>query len=166
MAQQSSFDVTTGADLQEVDNAVNQALKEVAQRYDFKGSHCSIVFDRAAATIQLEADDAFRMNALTEVLRGRMAKRNVPLKNLDMGNDEDASGSRVRRTITLKQGIPGDIARDIVKDVKSQKMKKVQVAIQGDQLRVTSPSKDALQEVMTFLRGQDYGIELTFGNYR
>jgi uncharacterized protein YajQ (UPF0234 family) len=166
MAQQSSFDVTTGADLQEGDNAVNQALKEVAQRYDFKGSHCSIVFDRAAATIQLEADDAFRMNALTEVLRGRMAKRNVPLKNLDMGNDEDASGSRVRRTITLKQGIPGDIARDIVKDVKSQKMKKVQVAIQGDQLRVTSPSKDALQEVMTFLRGQDYGIELTFGNYR
>lgn len=166
MAQQSSFDVTTGADLQEVDNAVNQALKEVAQRYDFKGSHCTIVFDRAAATIQLEADDAFRMNALTEVLRGRMAKRNVPLKNLDMGNDEDASGSRVRRTITLKQGIPGDIARDIVKDVKSQKMKKVQVAIQGDQLRVTSPSKDALQEVMTFLRGQDYGIELTFGNYR
>jgi cyclic-di-GMP-binding protein len=162
----SSFDVTTGVDLQEVDNAVNQAIKEVQQRYDFKGTNCTIELDRAKDQVRLEADDDFRMKALFDVLQEKLIKRKVPLKNLDVGKNEEASGSRVRKTIGLKQGIGGDTAREMVKDIKAQKMKKVQVAIQGDQLRVSSPSKDALQEVMGFLRGQDYGIELEFGNYR
>jgi len=161
-----SFDVTTGVDLQEVDNAVNQALKEVAQRYDFKGTNCTINFDRAAGGLKLEADDDFKMNALFDVLQSKLIKRKVPVKNLDVGKDEQAGRSRVRRQIGLKQGIPTDTGRAIVKDVKAEKMKKVQVAIQGDQLRVSSPSKDALQEVMAFLREKDYGLELQFGNYR
>lgn len=166
MAAQASFDISTGADLQEVDNAVNQALKEVAQRFDFKGTRCTIQLDREKASIALEADDAFKMRALFDVLQGRLVKRGVPLKNLRPGEDQPASGGRVRRGITLQQGIPQDTARTIVKVVKDRDWKKVQVAIQGDELRVTSPSKDTLQEVMAFLRGQDFGIELEFGNYR
>lgn len=161
-----SFDVTTGADPQEVDNAVNQSAKEVQQRYDFKGTHCVIEFDRNAVSIKLEADDDFRMKALFDILQAKLIKRNVPLKNLQIGETEPAAGGRVRKHIALTQGISGDTAREIVKNVKAQKLKKVQVAIQGDQLRVSSPSKDALQEVMTFLKEGDYGIELTFGNYR
>lgn len=166
MAAQASFDISTGADLQEVDNAVNQALKEVAQRFDFKGTRCTIQLDREKASIALEADDAFKMRALFDVLQGRLVKRGVPLKNLRPGEDQPASGGRVRRAITLQQGIPQDTARTIVKAVKDGDWKKVQVAIQGDELRVTSPSKDTLQEVVAFLRGQDFGIELKFGNYR
>ena len=166
MATQSSFDVTTGVDLQEVDNAINQALKEISQRYDFKGTHCKIDFDRAKATIQLEADDAFRMDALLEVLKAKMIKRKVPLKNLQIPENEPAGPSRVKRTISLTQGISGDIARKIVKAFKAEKFKKVQIAIQADQLRVSAGSKDSLQAVMAFLRGQDWGIELSFGNYR
>ncbi len=166
MSPNASFDISTGADLQEVDNAVNQALKEVTQRYDFRGSTCTIDFDRKAATIRLEADDEFRMKALSEVLRGKMVRRNVPVKNLHESESEPAAGTRVRRVITLQQGIPDETARRIVKDVKAQGYKKTQVAIQGEELRVTSPSRDTLQEVIAFLREQDYGIELTFGNYR
>ncbi len=166
MSPNASFDVSTGADLQEVDNAVNQALKEVAQRYDFRGSTCSIAFDRKAGTIGLEADDEFRMKALSEVLRTKLVRRQVPVKNLKEGASEPAAGGRVRRLITLQQGIPEDTARRIVKDVKAGGFKKAQIAIQGDELRVTSPSRDVLQEIIAFLREQDYGIELQFGNYR
>jgi uncharacterized protein YajQ (UPF0234 family) len=166
MSPNGSFDISTGADLQEVDNAVNQALKEVAQRYDFRGSTCTIDFDRKAATIRLEADDEFRMKALSEVLKGKMVRRQVPVKNLHETESEEASGARVRRTITLQQSIPDEIAKRIVKDVKAQKFKKAQIAIQGDELRVTSPSRDTLQEVIAFLREQDYDLELRFGNYR
>jgi hypothetical protein len=166
MAPQASFDVTTGADLQEVDNAVNQALKEVAQRYDFKDSHCKIQLDRAKATIGLEADDDFRMRALFDVLQTKLIKRGVPLKNVKVGDITPAAGSHVKRELTLTQGIPTDTAKTIVKAVKDRDFKKVQVSIQGQELRVSSPSKDTLQEVMTFLRAQDFGIELKFGNYR
>ena len=166
MASQASFDVSTGADLQEVDNALNQARKEVQQRYDFKDSHCTIDFDRDAALIKLEADDDFRMNALWDVIQSKLVKRKVPTKNVVQGTIEPAAGGKVRQEVTLTQGIPTDTAKAIVKDIKAQGWKKVQAAIQGDELRVSSPSKDALQEVMQFLRGQDYGIELTFGNYR
>jgi cyclic-di-GMP-binding protein len=166
MASQASFDVSTGADLQEVDNAVNQAMKEIGQRYDFKGSHCTIQLDRVKATLSLEADDDFKMRALYDVLQGKLVKRHVPLKNVKAGDVTQAAGGRVRREVTLTQGIPTDTARAIVKAVKDRDFKKVQVAIQGEELRVTSPSKDTLQEVMTFLRGQDFGIELKFGNYR
>ena len=166
MAQNASFDVTTSVDLQEVDNAVNQAQKEIAQRYDFKGTHIDIDFDRAKGVIRVGADDEYRLEAVWDVLQSKAIKRGVPLKNMKRGTAEQASGGRVRQIITLTQGIPIDTAKQIVKDVKQGGFKKVQVAIQGDQLRVTSPSKDELQAVMAFLRAQDYGIELGFGNYR
>jgi uncharacterized protein YajQ (UPF0234 family) len=166
MASNPSFDISTGADLQEVDNAVNQALKEIAQRYDFKGTHCTIDFDRAKAEIRLAADDEFRMEALTDVLQSRMIKRGVPVKNLDLGELEPATGQSVRRTVRLTQGIPADAARKIVKAVKDGGFKKTQASIQGDEIRVTSPSRDELQAVIAALRAQDFGIELKFGNYR
>jgi cyclic-di-GMP-binding protein len=166
MAAQASFDVSTGADLQEVDNAVNQAMKEIAQRYDFKGTHCTIQLDRAKATLTLEADDDFKMRALYDVLQGKLIKRHVPLKNVKPGEITPAASGHVRRVVTLTQGIPTETAKAIVKAVKDHDYKKVQVAIQGEELRVSSPSKDLLQDVMAFLRGQDFGIELKFGNYR
>jgi hypothetical protein len=166
MAKTESFDVTTGVDLQEVDNAVNQARKEIDQRYDFKGTRCTFEFDRAAGTLVLEADDAYRLEALKGVLREKLARRKVPLKNLDEGSVEDASLGRARQRIGLKQGIDQETARKISKDVRDGGFKKVQVQIQGDQLRVSSPSRDVLQEVIAFLRARDYGVELTFGNYR
>lgn len=161
-----SFDVSTGADLQEVDNAVNQAVKELAQRYDFKGTHCTIEFDRAKAEIRMHADDEFRMQQLVEILQGRMIKRGVPVKNITLGESIPATGTSVRRVVTLTQGIPGDAAKKIVKAIKDQGFKKVQAAIQGDEIRVTAPSRDELQAVIAFLRGQDFEIELQFGNYR
>jgi uncharacterized protein YajQ (UPF0234 family) len=166
MATNPSFDISTGADLQEVDNAVNQALKEIAQRYDFKGTHCTVDFDRGKAEIRLAADDEFRMEALTDVLQSRMIKRGVPVKNLDLGALEQATGQSVRRTVRLTQGIPADAAKKIVKAVKEGGFKKTQASIQGDEIRVTSPSRDELQAVIAALRAQDFGIELKFGNYR
>jgi uncharacterized protein YajQ (UPF0234 family) len=166
MASNASFDVSTGADLQEVDNAVNQTLKEIAQRYDFKGTHCTVDFDRGKAEIRLSADDEFRMDALVDVLQTKMIKRGVPTKNLQLGELEAATGQSVRRTITLTQGIPQDVSKRIVKAIKDQGFKKVQAAIQADEVRVTAPSRDELQAVIAFLRGQDFGVELKFGNYR
>jgi uncharacterized protein YajQ (UPF0234 family) len=166
MAPLSSFDVTTGVDLQEVDNAVNQARKEVAQRYDFKGSKAAIDFDRAEGTLTLVADDEFKMRALWEVLQTRLVRRKVPVKNLKPGSIERAANDTVRRVITLQQGIPTEAARAVVKLLKDRKLRKVQAAIQGDQIRITSPSKDELQSVIQMLREEDFGIELQFGNYR
>jgi hypothetical protein len=166
MATQNSFDVSTGADLQEVDNAINQAQKEIAQRYDFKGTDCTIEFDREQAVIKLHADDDFRMEQLLDVVRAKMIKRGVPVKNLKIGENEAATGQSVRRTITLTQGIPTEIAKKIQRAIKDQGFKKVQAAIQGDELRVTAPSRDELQAVIAFLRSQDFEIELQFGNYR
>lgn len=166
MATTNSFDISTGVDLQEVDNAVNQALKEIAQRYDFKGTHCTIELDRAKDEIRLHADDEFRMEALVEVLRGRLIKRGVPVKNLRVGENEPATGQSVRRTIGLTQGLAGDVAKQITRAIKDAGFKKVQASIQGDEVRVSSPSRDELQAVIAFLRGEDFGVELTFGNYR
>jgi uncharacterized protein YajQ (UPF0234 family) len=166
MAQNSSFDVTTGLDLQEVDNAVNQAMKEVQQRYDFKGTKCTIELDRKEGAIKLDADDDFRLRALQQVLKEKLSKRNVPLKNLDEGEIEPGTMGRARQRLGLKQGIDQETAKKISKEVRDQGFKKVQVQIQGEELRVISPSKDTLQEVMTFLRSQDFGVELSFGNYR
>jgi hypothetical protein len=166
MAQQNSFDVTTGADLQEVDNALNQARKEIATRYDFKGTDCTIEFDTKTSKFTLEADDEYKLTALYDVLQTRLVRRQVPIRNMRPGAVQDATRGRARQEIELAQGIPTETAKQIVKDVKAQGFRKVQVAIQGDELRVTSPSRDELQNVMAFLRGQDYGIELNFGNYR
>lgn len=166
MAKKSSFDVTTGIDLQEVDNAVNQAHKEIATRYDFKGTDCTIEFDRAGSVVKLEGDDAYRLSAVLQVLREKFARRSVPLKNLNVGDPEVGTLGRARQTIGLKQGIDQETAKKMVKAVKDNGFKKVQVQIQGEELRVTSPSKDDLQSVMVFLKGEDWGIELQFGNYR
>lgn len=166
MASTASFDISTGADLQEVDNAVNQTLKEIGQRYDFKGTRCTVEFDRPKAEIRLGADDAFRMDALLDVLRGRLVKRGVPVKNLRIGDPVAAAGGSVRRTVSLTQGIPADTAKRIVKAIKDAGFKKVAASIQGDEIRVSGPSKDELQAVIAHLRGQDFGIELEFGNYR
>ena len=161
-----SFDVTSKIDLQEVDNAVNQARKEVVQRYDFKGSKAAIDFDRTGGTVTLVADDEFKMQALWEVLETRLVRRKVPLKNMKPGEIERGANDTVRRVVTLQQGIPTEAGRDIVKFLKDRKLRKVQPAIQGDQLRISSPSRDELQGVMALLREQDFGVELQFGNYR
>lgn len=166
MAKKNSFDVSTGVDLQEVDNAVNQAHKEIATRYDFKGTDCVIEFDRKVGAVKLEADDEYRLTALAQVLREKLTRRGVPVRNLDEGEPETGTLGRARQAITLKQGIDQDTAKRIVKAVKDEGFKKVQVAIQGEELRVTSPSRDELQDVITFLKSQDFGVELQFGNYR
>ena len=165
MATACSFDVTSNVDLQEVDNALNQARKEVAQRYDFKGSKASIEFETADSKLILVADDEFKLNALWEIVQTRLVRRNVPTKNLTRGTATPAANSTVRQEITLQQGIPSDAAKEVVKFLKDSK-RKVQAAIQGDQLRVTSSSKDELQEVMRLLREKDFGVALQFGNYR
>jgi cyclic-di-GMP-binding protein len=166
MATAPSFDITSTVDLQEVDNALNQARKEVAQRYDFKGTKASIDFDPKESKLVLAADDEFKVNALWEIVQTRLVRRNVPVKNLTRGAVQPAANSTVRQEIALQQGIPTEKARDIVKFIKEAKLKKVQASIQGDQLRITSPSKDELQEVMQLLRDQDFGVALQFGNYR
>jgi uncharacterized protein YajQ (UPF0234 family) len=166
MANEASFDITSGVDLQEVDNAVNQARKEIAQRYDFKGSRAAIDLNQKENTLTLTADDDFKMNAVWEILQGRMVRRGVPTKNLTPGDIERAANDTVRRVVTLQQGIPTEAAKDIVKFLKDRKLKKVQASIQADQVRVSSPSKDELQEAMRQLREHDFGIALQFGNYR
>ncbi len=166
MAQQSSFDVTTGVDLQEVDNAVNQAQKEIAQRYDFKGSIAKIEFSRAEGTLNLTAESEFRMEALFDVLQSKLIKRGVPVKNLDVGDIKPAGGDKVTRQVKLKMALDGDTAKKVAAAIKEAKLRKVQAAIQGDQVRVTSPSRDDLQAAMALLRGKDFGVELKFGNYR
>ena len=162
----ASFDITSTVDLQEVDNAANQARKEVGQRYDFKGSRVAIEFHRTDGTLALVADDEYKMGALWEVLQAKLVHRGVPTKNLTPGEIERGANDTVRRNILLQQGIPTDASRAIVKFLKAHKLKKVQTSIQGDQVRISSPSKNDLQEVMALLKDEDFGVELQFGNYR
>ncbi|HUU33364.1 MAG TPA: YajQ family cyclic di-GMP-binding protein [Vicinamibacterales bacterium] len=166
MAQTFSFDVTSTIDLQEVDNAVNQAKKEIAQRYDFKGSIAAIELDQKAGTLTLTAEDAFKLGAVWEVVQTRLVRRGVPVKNLKPGDPEPAGAGTAKQVVTLQQGIPSEAAREIVKFLKDQKMKKVQASIQGDQLRLAAASKDDLQAAMAALREHDFGVALQFGNYR
>ena len=166
MPAPSSFDVTSTIDFQEVDNALNQARKEVAQRYDFKGATADITLSEADKTLTLLADDEMKMRALWEIVQTRLVRRGVPVKNFTGESSEPAAGGKVRRVITIQQGIPIEAAREIVKYIKDQKLKKVQAAIQADQVRVTSPSKDELQLAMHALREHDFGVALQFGNYR
>ena len=161
-----SFDVTSTIEMPEVDNAVNQARKEIGQRFDFKGSKAAIDFKRAENLIELIADDNFKMTAVWDILETRLVRRGVSVKNLTPSEIEPTAGGLVKRSVTLKQGIDSDAARAIVKFLKDQKLKKVQAAIQGDQLRVSSPSIDELQTAMRLLKAQDFGVELNFGNYR
>jgi uncharacterized protein YajQ (UPF0234 family) len=166
MAAQSSFDITSPVDFQEVDNALNQARKEVGQRYDFKGAKAEIVLNAADKTLTLAADDDFKMDALWEIVQTRLVRRNVPIKNFKEGKSEGASGGTVKRVMTIQEGIPIEAARDILKYLKDRKLKKVQASIQGDQVRVTSASRDDLQEAIKALREHDFGVALQFGNYR
>jgi len=166
MATNASFDVTSPVDFQEVDNALNQARKEVGQRYDFKGTKAEITLNATEKTLTLIADDEFKMRQLWEIVQTRLVRRGVPIKNFKDTESEAAAGSTVRRVIPIQEGIPIEAAREIVKHLKDLKLKKVQASIQGDQVRVTSPSKDELQEAMKSLREKDFGVSLHFGNYR
>jgi cyclic-di-GMP-binding protein len=166
MASTQSFDITTGCELQEVDNAVNQAMKEIRQRYDFKGLDVSVDFKRAENKLVLRAPDEFKIRAMWEVVQEKMVRRHVPLKNLQHGKALPAAGGTVTQEVNLQQGIPIETARNIVKFIKELKIKKMQSEIQGEQLRITSPSRDDLQVLMHKIKEQDFGVELTFGNYR
>ena len=166
MASTSSFDVTTGVDFMEVGNAVTQATKEITQRYDFKGLKVSFELDQKEKTITLAAPDEYKLQAMWDVLQSKMVRRQVPLKNLTLGTVEPAAAASARQKVEIQDGLTSDMARDIVKVLKEAKLKRVQGAIQGDTVRVSSPSKDDLQEVITLLRGQDFGVELKFGNFR
>src|SRR5204862_4939505 len=138
MPQQASFDVTTGVDIQEVDNAVNQAQKEIGQRYDFKGSPATIDLNRAEGKITLTAENDFKMNALWDVLQSKLIKRSVSVKNLEPGDIKPAGGDTVQQVIVLKLARDGDTAKKVAGAIKDAKLKKVQAAIQGDQVPVTS----------------------------
>ncbi len=166
MPPTASFDVTTGVDLQEVDNAINQASKEVAQRYDFKGAKIEIEFKRAEGLINLLADNDLRMRGLWDVVQTKLIKRGVPVKNLDVGEITPAGGDTLRREIKLKQSLDVETAKKVTAAIKEQKFKKVQASIQSEQVRVSAPSRDELQAVIAFLRTLDVGVELQFGNYR
>src|SRR5262249_14363151 len=166
MPSTSSFDVTSTIDFQEVDNALNQARKEVGQRYDFKGAKAEIEMSTAEKTLTLTTDDEMKMNALWEIIQTRLVRRGVAVKNFKVPESQPAAGGAVRRGIEIQQGIPIEAAREIVKYLKDRKLKKVQAAIQADQVRVSSPSKDDLQEAMRALREHDFGVALQFGNYR
>jgi uncharacterized protein YajQ (UPF0234 family) len=166
VASTSSFDVTTGVDMMEVHNAVDQATKEITQRYDFKGLKVSIELNAKDKKITISAPDEFKLEAIWEVLQGKMVRRKVPLKNLKRGKAEPAAGATVRQDVEMQDGLTADMAREIARTIKDAKLKKVQAAIQGDTVRVSSADKDALQGVIALLKQQDYGVELSFGNYR
>ena len=146
-----SFDITTGVDLQEVDNALNQARKELENRYDFKGAKWSMEFDRKAGKIQLAAEDAMKLDALWDVLAQKMVKRGVSLKNLDASKPQEATLGSSRRDVTLVQGIAVEKAKEIVRFVKESGLKKVQASIQGDTVRITGPKRDDLQPKPKFI---------------
>jgi len=161
----NTFDVVSKIDLAEVNNAIQQSLKEIFQRFDLKDSKSDIQLNEKDHKILLSSVDEFKLKAVTDVLEQKLVKRKVPLKGLTFGAVTPAAGSTVRQEITLQQGIPIEKARDIVKAIKDSK-KKVQASIQGDFVRVSGRDRDTLQEVIAFLRGQDFGIDMQFTNYR
>jgi hypothetical protein len=165
MADTSSFDIVSKVDLQEVDNAMNQARKEIIQRYDFKGSKSSIELKQKEMEIVLISDDDFKMKAVVDILQSKFVKRSVPLKALTYGAVEPAAGSTVRQVIKLQNGIDKESAKLITKMIKDSKLK-VQAQIMDDQVRVSGKSKDDLQSVMTLLRQADLKFAIQFTNYR
>lgn len=165
MAQEFSFDIVSQVDLQEIDNAVNQAIKEIRSRFDFKGTKSSIEFLKEEKKIQLVGDDEMKLRNLQDILKMRMASRKVPIKALQFRDPEKAFEGTLRQEVTLVQGIPQEKAKDIVRGIKDTKLK-VQAAIQGDQIRVSSRDKDVLQAVIQHLRANPPEIPLQFTNYR
>ena len=166
MASTSSFDVTTGVDMNEVHNAVTQATKEITQRYDFKGVVATIELLPKDKKLVLTAPDEFKLKAIWDVLQSKLVRRQVPLKNLTPGKAVPAAGSTVRQEVEIQDGLTADMARAVARTIKDAKLKRVQAAIQGDTVRVSSPDKDDLQGVIALLKQQDFGVELKFGNYR
>lgn len=163
MAKENTFDIVSKIDLNEVTNAINQSMKEVSQRFDFKGSKSDITLEEN--DIVLVSDDDYKLKSLTEILESKLIKRNVPLKGLSFGKVEPAAGSTVRQHVTLQQGIPTEKAKEIVKFIKDTKLK-VQPSIQGDSVRVSGKDRDVLQDVIAKLKGKDFGIDMQFTNYR
>jgi uncharacterized protein YajQ (UPF0234 family) len=161
----NSFDIVSKIEVPEVSNAVQQAAKEIHQRFDLKDSHSSIELREKENKILLHSSDEFKLKAITDVLQTKLVKRNVPLKGLSYGTITPAAGSSVRQEITLQQGIAIEKARDIVKRIKDSKLK-VQASIQGDFVRVAGKDRDTLQQVIALLRGADFGIDMQFTNYR
>jgi uncharacterized protein YajQ (UPF0234 family) len=160
-----SFDVVSEVDLQEVDNAVNQARKEVSQRYDFKGSKCSIEFKREDKKLILVGDNDYKLRSLREVLNGRLVKRGISLKSLKFNDPQQAFEGTLRQHIDIATGIEKEKAKELAKKIKDLKLK-VQTHIEGEKLRVSAPKKDDLQEVIKFLKGLDFSLPLSFCNYR
>jgi cyclic-di-GMP-binding protein len=165
MAQQNSFDIESIVDLQEVDNGINQALREIGTRFDFKGTHTSIQFDRKDKTVRLESADDYKLKSVKDVLLTRLAKRGISPKSILFDESEHALGGRAKQKGTIQQGISRDKAREIQDFMKKMKLK-IQIQIQDDKLRVTSRSRDDLQNIINSLKEKDLGIPLTFTNYR
>ena len=164
MAAENSFDIVSKVDLQEVSNAIQNALKEIHTRFDLKDSKSDIQLEGKEALVLSSADE-YKLKAVTDILQSKLVKRGVPIKALSYGTVEPAAGSSVRQKITMQQGIPIEKAREIVKLIKDSK-KKVQASIQGDTVRVSGKDRDALQEIIALLRGHDFGIDMQFTNYR
>jgi len=163
MAAENSFDVVSKIDMAEVTNAVTQTLKEIGQRFDFKGSKSNITQEKDALVVV--SDDEYKLKSVIDILQNKLVKRGVPIKNVSYGKVEAALAGTVRQRLTLQQGIPTDKAKEIVKAIKDAKLK-VQASIQAEQVRVSGKSRDDLQSVIAFLKGKDFGIELQFDNYR
>jgi len=164
MAQENSFDVVSKVDMQEVRNAIDQAMKEIRQRFDLKDSHSEINLEGDDA-IQLASANEYKLEAVKDILGNKLVKRGVSLKNLTYGKVEPAAGQSVRQKVSLQQGIPTEKAKEIVRLIKETK-KKAQASIQGDTVRISSKDRDVLQEIIALLRGKDLGLELQFTNYR
>lgn len=163
MAEQNSFDIVSQVDYAEITNAINQTIKEVRQRFDFKGSQATVTLEDK--NLVLTAEDETRLRNMNDILQQKLVRRGVPLKALSYGTVETAAGASVRQRIDVQQGIPQDKAKEIVRFIKDSKMK-VQAAIQSDVVRVTSRDRDTLQEVIAKLRAKDFGIDMQFTNYR
>ncbi|HET6364369.1 MAG: YajQ family cyclic di-GMP-binding protein [Nitrospirota bacterium] len=163
MAAENSFDVVSKIDMAEVTNAVSQTLKEISQRFDFKGSKSNITQEKDALVIV--SDDEYKLKSVVDILQTKLVKRGVPIKNLSFGKVEPAQGGTVRQRATLQQGIPTDKAKEIVKAIKDSKIK-VQASIQADQVRVAGKNRDDLQAVIQLLKGKEFALELQFTNYR
>jgi uncharacterized protein YajQ (UPF0234 family) len=161
----NSFDIVSKIEMPEVNNAIQQAMKEIVQRYDLKDSKSNIELNEKDKKVVLTSQDDFKVKAVKDILESKLVKRNVPLKGLEYGQIQPAGGSSVRMEITLQQGIPMEKAKDIVKVIKDSKLK-VQAAIQGDLVRVSGKDRDTLQQAITLLRGSDFGIDMQFTNYR
>ena len=166
MPASNSFDVTTGVDMMEVQNAVDQATKEIAQRYDFKGLAVGLALDAKAKTLTLTAPDDHRLAAVWDVVQSKLVKRKVPLKNLKPGKVEPAAGASSRQVVAIQDGLSSEQAKEVVRLLKDAKLKRVQASINADTVRVSGPDKDDLQGAIAVLKQHDFGVELKFGNYR